>query len=109
MHTTRANITIRRELSPFSAPRRQERRCLGHIEDRLGRRYLAPCAASLMELAASINAEAAARREGKELIGKKTGGVQEMQSVPVSLLSRKPALCASVLRKMGCLGISEVG
>ena len=61
-----------------------------------------------MELAASINAEAAARREGKELIGKKTGGVQEMQSVPVSLLSRKPALCASVLRKMGCLGISEV-
>ena len=97
MNTTRINMTIRRELPPFSAPRRQERR------------YLAPCAASLMELAASINAEAAARREGKELIGKKTGGVQEMQSVPVSLLSRKPALCASVLRKMGCLGISEVG
>ncbi len=63
---------------------------------------------NLMEFAAAANAEACARKEGKEQVGKKTGGVQEMQSVPASLLTRKPQLCASVLQKMGCLSISQV-
>ena len=63
---------------------------------------------NLMEFAAAVNAEACARKEGKEQVGKMTGGVQLMQSVPASLLTRKPTLCASVLQKMGCLGISQV-
>lgn len=72
------------------------------------RRSLVPPRAALMELASAANAEAMARREGKDLIGKKTGGVQPIQTVPVSLLARKPQLCSNVLRKMGCLSISEV-
>ena len=61
-----------------------------------------------METAAAANAEALARREGRELIGKTTGGVKALQAVPCSLTELKPEKCASVLSQMGCLGIQEV-
>jgi hypothetical protein len=61
----------------------------------------------VMETASAANAEALARREGRDLVGK-TGGVQPLQAVPCSLTQRKPDTVANVLAKMGCLGIEEV-
>ncbi len=60
-----------------------------------------------MEKAAAVNAEALARREGRDLVGKK-GGVQLMQSVPCDITASKPELCAAVLERMGCLCVTEV-
>ena len=38
-----------------------------------------------MEKMAAANAEMLARKEGKQLVGKKTGGVQPMKSFPVEV------------------------
>jgi hypothetical protein len=62
---------------------------------------------AVMEKAAAANAEALARREGRDMVGR-NGGVQLLQAVPCSLTERKPELCANVLSKMGCLAITEV-
>ena len=60
----------------------------------------------LMDAAAAANAEALARREGKELVGK-TRGLKTLTAVPQTLLERKPEACASVLSGQGCLGVTE--
>jgi hypothetical protein len=72
-----------------------------------------PCAAAgllggLLDAAAAANAEALARREGRELVGK-ARGVGALTAVPTSLLERKPASCASALSGLGCLGVTELG
>ena len=43
----------------------------------------------VMEKMAAANAEMLARKEGKELVGKKTGGVQPLKSFPAEV---RPAL-----------------
>ena len=60
----------------------------------------------MLDAAAAANAEALARREGRELIGK-ARGVGALTAVPASLLERKPAACASALASLGCLGVTE--
>ena len=60
----------------------------------------------LLDAAAAANAEALARREGRELVGK-ARGVEALTAVPASLLERKPAACASALAGLGCLGVTE--
>ena len=60
----------------------------------------------LLDAAAAANAEALARREGRELVGK-ARGVGALTAVPTSLLERKPASCASALSGLGCLGVTE--
>ncbi len=60
-----------------------------------------------METAAAANAEALARKEGRELVGAKTGGVRALQAVPATVCASKPELTASVLEKMGCLCVTE--
>jgi hypothetical protein len=40
-----------------------------------------------MEKLAAANAEMLARKEGKELVGRKTGGVKPMRSFPAEVMS----------------------
>jgi hypothetical protein len=64
---------------------------------------------SLFDTAAAANAEALARKEGKELVGK-ARGVSPLTAVPRSLLDvpGKADACASVLSRQGCLGVQGV-
>mmetsp|Transcript_44480 Transcript_44480/g.112535 ORF Transcript_44480/g.112535 Transcript_44480/m.112535 type:complete len:357 (-) Transcript_44480:123-1193(-) len=73
---------------------------------RSGRRaVLHPTAAALgsvMEKLAAANAEMLARKEGKELVGRRTGGVQSMRSFPTEVVNAKPEVASKVLETLGC-------
>lgn len=61
---------------------------------------------SLYETVTAANAEAVARKEGRELVGKERG-IQPLTAVPLSLLESpgKAEACAAVLARQGCLGL----
>lgn len=63
----------------------------------------------LYDTAVAANAEALARKEGKELVGA-TRGIKPLTAVPLSMLDQpgKPEACAAVLEKQGCLGVQQV-
>lgn len=55
-----------------------------------------------MEKLAAANAEMLARKEGKELVGRKTGGVKPMRSFPAEVVNGKPEIASKVLEQLGC-------
>ena len=57
---------------------------------------------SVLEAAAAANAEAIARREGADLVGKKRG-LTALQSLPAAVTAAKPEACARILELTGCL------
>lgn len=63
----------------------------------------------LYDTMVAANAEALARKEGRELVGA-TRGIQPLTAVPLSLLGRpgKAESCATVLERQGCLGVEGV-
>lgn len=86
-----------------AAPRRQRQQ--------QQQRVLAPPGANLLgglyETAIAANAEAVARKEGKEQVGA-TRGIAPLSAVPLSRLDTKAEACAAVLEKQGCLGVQGV-
>ncbi len=89
-----AQVPLRRRLA---LPRR--RRCCAP-------QPRASLVGSLYDTVVAANAEALARKEGRELVGA-TRGIQPLTAVPLSLLERpdKAEACATVLARQGCLGV----
>ncbi|KAJ1380523.1 hypothetical protein B484DRAFT_32866, partial [Ochromonadaceae sp. CCMP2298] len=61
-----------------------------------------------IEKLAAVNAELLAKKEGAELVGVKTGGVQPMTRCPKKLIDSKPATVAALLQREGCLSVPGV-
>mmetsp|Transcript_19934 Transcript_19934/g.63411 ORF Transcript_19934/g.63411 Transcript_19934/m.63411 type:complete len:374 (-) Transcript_19934:172-1293(-) len=60
----------------------------------------------MMEKMAAANAEALARKEGKQLVGKRTGGVKPLSSFPPEIVNRKPEVSNQVLLQSGCMCVT---
>uniref|UniRef100_A0A061R4V3 Phytanoyl-dioxygenase n=1 Tax=Tetraselmis sp. GSL018 TaxID=582737 RepID=A0A061R4V3_9CHLO len=62
----------------------------------------------VMQKLSAANAEMLAKKEGRELVGKKTGGVQPMKSFPVEVVNSKADVAVKVLEQLGCLCVTKV-
>ena len=63
---------------------------------------------SVMERAAALNAEALARREGADQVGKRDGGVKPLQGVAAEVAASKPGVVSKLLEQTGCLQLNSV-
>jgi len=61
-----------------------------------------------MDKVAAMNAERLAIKEGRELIGKESGGVQPLLKLPLSKLVTKASAVAQLVELEGCLSVSDV-
>ena len=64
--------------------------------------------ASGLEKIAALNAEMLAKREGIELVGVKTGGVQSMIRCPINVMKSRPSAVSQLLLRDGCVSIPSV-
>lgn len=88
---------------PAPARRRQQQQQQRALAPPLGAGLLG----GLYETAIAANAEAVARKEGKDQVGA-TRGIAPLSAVPLSRLDTKAEACAAVLEKQGCLGVQGV-
>lgn len=61
-----------------------------------------------MEKLSAINAELLAKREGAELVGIKTGGVDLMVNCPLKLINTKASAAAKLLERDGCISVPNI-
>mmetsp|Transcript_9725 Transcript_9725/g.16064 ORF Transcript_9725/g.16064 Transcript_9725/m.16064 type:complete len:196 (+) Transcript_9725:187-774(+) len=61
-----------------------------------------------MEKLSAVNAELLAKKEGKELVGVKTGGVQPLTRCPKKIVHAKPETVNKLLEREGCLSIPAI-
>lgn len=54
-----------------------------------------------------MNAEALARKEGSEQVGKKSG-IAPLTSIPADVAAAKPDTCARLLERLGCVSVTGV-
>jgi len=61
-----------------------------------------------MDKLAAANAEALARKEGSQLLGKATGGIKALLRCKLETMKDKPAVLARLLEREGCVSLVKV-
>jgi len=61
-----------------------------------------------MDKLAAANAEALARKEGQQILGKETGGVKALLRCKLDIMKDKPAVLGRLLEREGCVSLVKV-